>query len=481
MPAKKKKADTAAAKETAVPQTETNPELDEMISAEEAEKSEAENASSQTEMEIPENAAITQEFSDDKVEKSSLPETEMDSEKKEPDHAECDDNQKEKTAVPQTDIETEEKTAIACEDGVEGENKSEISQTDLEKKADEPEETPGRAHNHENMQNQSESDTDAENKRADNTATPRTRRRTSGISRTGSVLAIDDSITVETEAERARNDLIDLLESQKSKRILSGTLQGIERPTDNPKRSLAVIYHGDYKVIIPVEELIEPPQDYRGMQPEDVMHYLLQKRLGAEVDYIVKGVDPDAKLAVASRLDAMQAKRRQYYYGTDNDGNNFIYAGVCAEVRVVSVIRAGMFVELFGVETYIPIRELSYQRWMDATGHFQSGQRTIVKILDVDRSDRNNIRVTASVKQASENPYEKALRRYTVGNRYVGTVSMVDTNGVFVALDGGIDCLCSYPKRGRPPRGARVTVRILGVNHESNRVWGAITHIAAAR
>ena len=62
--------------------------------------------------------------------------------------------------------------------------------------------------------------------------------------------------------------------------------------------------------------------------------------------------------------------------------------------------------------------------------------------------------------------------------RYVGTVSMVDTTGVFVALDGGIDCLCSYPKRGRPPRGARVTVRILGINHESNRIWGAITHIA---
>ncbi len=481
MPAKKKKADAAAATETAAPQTETNPELDEMIAAEESGNSDAEAASPQTEIEPEKNTAIAQEFSDDEAEKSSLSQTEIKSGEKEPDHAEFDDNQKEKAAVPQTEPETEEKTAIAAEDGVEGDDKSEIPQTDLEKEADEPEGTPGRAHNPEKNQNQSESDTDDKNKKADNTAAPRTRRRTAGVSRTGSVLAIDDSITVETEAERARNDLLDLLESQKSRRILSGTLQGIERPEDNPKRSLAVIYHGDYKVIIPVEELIEPPQDYRGMQPEDVMLYLLQKRLGAEVDYIVKGVDTDAKLAVASRLEAMHAKRRQYYYGTDNDGNNFIYAGVCAEVRVVSVIRAGMFVELFGVETYIPLRELSYQRWMDATGHFQSGQRTIVKILDVDRSDRNNIRVTASVKQASENPYEKALRRYTVGNRYVGTVSMVDTNGVFVALDGGIDCLCSYPKRGRPPRGVRVTVRILGVNHESNRVWGAITHIAAAR
>lgn len=126
-----------------------------------------------------------------------------------------------------------------------------------------------------------------------------------------------------------------------------------------------------------------------------------------------------------------------------------------AEARVVSAIRAGIFIDLFGVESYIPLKELSYQRWMDAAAHFQPGQRILVKVLDVDRSDRDHVRVSASVKQAGENPYEKALRRYSVGNRYVGTVSMVDVNGVFVALDGGIDCLCSYPKRGRPPRGAR--------------------------
>ncbi len=81
---------------------------------------------------------------------------------------------------------------------------------------------------------------------------------------------------------------------------------------------------------------------------------------------------------------------------------------------------------------------------------FQPGQRILVKILSIDRSDRTRIRVSASIKQAGENPYEKALRRYSVGNRYVGTVSMVDMNGVFVSLDGGIDCLCSYPKRGAP-------------------------------
>ncbi|WP_337788031.1 S1 RNA-binding domain-containing protein, partial [Phocaeicola plebeius] len=310
---------------------------------------------------------------------------------------------------------------------------------------------------------------------------PSPRRRRSSVRPVFPVVAIDERLGVETDADKARDALLDLVESMKTRRILTGTIQGVERPSDNPSRSLAVLYHGDFKIMIPAEEAVEPPEDFRGRMPEDVLHYMLTKRLGAEVDYIIKGIDGKAGIAAASRLEAMAAKRKEYYFGTDRDGNNLLYEGICAEGRVVSVIRAGIFVDLFGVETYIPLRELSYQRMMDASSSFQPGQRILVKILGIDRSDRNHIRVSASIKQAGENPYEKALRRYSIGNRYVGTVSMVDTTGVFVALDGGIDCLCSYPKRGRPPRGARVTVRILGINHDSNRIWGAITHIATPR
>ena len=359
------------------------------------------------------------------------------------------------------------------------------SQTDSDMDEKKPEESPPARQIRRPRAKKSESDTAAEKQPEDasngvDTPEKKPRRRASARPALP-VVSIDDRPSVETEADKARNDLLDLMESLKTKRILTGTIQGIERPTDHPARSLAVIYHGDIKVIIPAEEAVEPPEDFRGRLPEDVLHYMITKRLGAEVDYIIKGIDAKAGVAVGSRLEAMSAKRREYYFGTDRDGNNLLYEGICAEARVVSVIRAGIFVDLFGLEVYIPLRELSYQRMLDAQDSFQPGQRILVKILNIDRSDRTHIRVSASIKQAGENPYEKALRRYSVGNRYVGTVSMVDMNGVFVSLDGGIDCLCSYPKRGRPPRGARVTVRILGINNESNRIWGAITHIAIPR
>lgn len=328
-------------------------------------------------------------------------------------------------------------------------------------------------HSEESTTGSSQSDEEANEKPAPRQPRPRRRAR-----RSDSVVSIDEERTVQTTADKIQSDLLDLVESLKSRRILTGTIQGVERSDENPNLSYAVIYHGEFKIIIPAEQTVEPPTDFRDRLPGDVMHYLVTKRLGAEVDFIVKGVDPDTGIAAASRLEAMAAKRRQYYFGTDREGNNLLYEGSIAEARVVSVIRAGIFVDLFGVETYIPLRELSYQRWVDAGSHYQAGQRVLVRILEIDRSDRNHVKVTASVKQAGENPYTKALRRYTVGSRYVGTVSMVDTNGVFVSLDGGIDCLCSYPKRGRPPRGSRVTVRILGINHESNRIWGAITHMS---
>lgn len=295
------------------------------------------------------------------------------------------------------------------------------------------------------------------------------------------VVSIDAERTVETDSDKLRSDLLDLVESMKSKKILTGSIQGVERLSNDPELSYAVIYHGDFKVIIPVLDAVEEPEDYRDQPKGEVLHYLLNKRLGAEVDYIVQHIDQEGGVVSASRLEAMALKRREYYFRTDRDGNYQIYAGIRAEARVVSVIRAGIFVDLFGAECYIPLKELSYQRWVDAAAHYQPGQRVLVKVLEVDRSDRSRPRVTVSVKQADENPYEKALKKFAVGSLYVGTVSMVDLTGVFVSLDGGIDCLCTYPKRGRPPRGARVTVRVLGINDENNRIWGVITHMSSAR
>ena len=122
------------------------------------------------------------------------------------------------------------------------------------------------------------------------------RRRT----RKANIVTIDETIKVETEYDKQKNDLLDLVESLKSKKILSGTIQGIERSKENQNISYAVLYHGEFKIIIPAEEAVEAPDDFRDMLPADVFHYMITKRLGAEIDYIIKGIDPKTGIAAAN-------------------------------------------------------------------------------------------------------------------------------------------------------------------------------------
>lgn len=288
------------------------------------------------------------------------------------------------------------------------------------------------------------------------------------------IVSIDRQRSVETEADKQMSDLLDLLESLRSKKIMTGKIEGVESTSSGIPS--AVLQYGEFKVVIPCYECVNPPADFRDQDPNTVYHYILSKHLGAEIDFIVKGIDQEGEVVVASRKEAMAIRRRQFYYGKDREGNNLLYEGAIAEARVVSVIRAGIFVELFGVHTYIPVSELSYQRILDAAAYYQNGQRVLVKIMKLDRSDPKDVQVTLSVKHTKKNPYDTVHERFTVGNHYIGTVTMVDINGVFVALDGGIDCLCPFPIRGRPLIGSRVTVRIHSISDETRRVRGDIIY-----
>ena len=110
-----------------------------------------------------------------------------------------------------------------------------------------------------------------------------TQRRRERRARPAPVVSIDDRLGVETDADKARDAMLDLVESLKTRRILSGTVQGIERPGDGAN-SVAVIYHGDFKVLIPAEEMVEKPEETRGRSVSDALHYIPAERHECERD-----------------------------------------------------------------------------------------------------------------------------------------------------------------------------------------------------
>lgn len=290
------------------------------------------------------------------------------------------------------------------------------------------------------------------------------------------VLAIDGELGIQTELEKARDKFLDLVESLKTGRYLTGTIQGVEKHSGMGE-TRAIIFHGDYKVVIMASMIVNLPRNLRDQEPNDIYHYMLTKRIGAEIDYVIKGIDQNTGLAVASRKEAMNTKRRYYYLSLTRDGTYRIYEGIVCEARVTSVIPDGIFVEIFGMDVYIPLRELSYVRLSDAMGYFEPGDRVLVKITHLDRSDPNDIRISASVKQVASNPVAKALEKIEVDSNYAGTVSMVDEKGIFVQLDIGVECRCPFPYRNRPPKNARVIVKISGKDMEKQLIWGTINYV----
>ena len=287
--------------------------------------------------------------------------------------------------------------------------------------------------------------------------------------RNNGVISIDGGRSELTDAAKQRNDLIDLSESLRNKKILIGSIHGVESSGDNDKPAYAVLYYGAYKIVIPVEELLQIPED----ADRDYLSSRVLRRLGAEIEYVIKGIDRKALIAAASRLDAMRIRKREFYLRKDENGKSLLEIGSVAEARVVCVLPRGIFVELFGVEAFIPIIELSHLRLTSALNHYKAGERVLVKITEMDRSNTNDIKLELSVRQANEDAMMRSLERYIPGNLYAGVVTMISPSGIFVSLDD-VTCLCSFPPRNRPTVGAQVCVRVRGVNMERKLLWGLI-------
>lgn len=75
---------------------------------------------------------------------------------------------------------------------------------------------------------------------------------------------------------------------------------------------------------------------------------ILGNMLGAEIDFIVKGIDSKSRSVVDSRKDAMCKKWQIFYMDTDSAGMYRIYENRIVQARVIAVAEKVVRVEVFG-------------------------------------------------------------------------------------------------------------------------------------
>ena len=144
----------------------------------------------------------------------------------------------------------------------------------------------------------------------------------------------------------------------------------------------------------------------------------------------------------------------------------------------VSAIRPfGLFVDIGGIDGLVPISEVGWSRLenLEETYHIGHQVQAVVKGLDWE-----NDRISLSIKETLEDPWEAEIKKLSEGKTYVGTVARLAQFGAFVSLAPGVDGLVHISKLGSGRRinharevleaGQQMEVVIESIDAESKRI-----------
>lgn len=272
---------------------------------------------------------------------------------------------------------------------------------------------------------------------------------------------------------------MELRNSLRTKRSLTGILGGVERTSSG--LPLAIVYYKDMRVVIPATEMNIRLEDHRESGDKELHNryaQILSWMMGAEIEFTVSGLDRRSGSVVASRADAMRRKQRQFFLTPGRDGRPLVQEGTVAEARVIAVSERVVRVEIFGVEFPIFAREVAWEWVDDCNDYYGIGDRVLVKLLSIDRSDPGNIRLQASIRETVPNPAKENIKKCVVQGKYIGKVTDVNRNAIYVRLNVGVNVVAlAVHDRRTPCRKDDVSFVVTRIDEEAGIAIGIITRI----
>ena len=160
----------------------------------------------------------------------------------------------------------------------------------------------------------------------------------------------------------------------------------------------------------------------------------LHPYVGEVIEAKVLELDKNRNNVVLSRrayLEEAQAEQRQAFL-SDLDPGDF------REGVVSSVVNFGAFVDLGGMDGLVHVSELSWQHVSHPGEVASVGDKVKVKVLEVDR-DRE--RISLSIRQTREDPWDEFSRGVEPGAIAHGVVTKTVPFGAFVSVGEGVEGL----------------------------------------
>ncbi len=137
----------------------------------------------------------------------------------------------------------------------------------------------------------------------------------------------------------------------------------------------------------------------------------------------------------------------------------------------------GAFIDIGGIEGLAPISEVAWGRVENISDVLSTDQIITVKIINLDW-ERN--RISLSLKQAMEDPWDSVAVKYSSGSIVRGHITRLTNFGAFLELEPGVDGLIHISNLGQGKRishprevvstGMSVEARVISVDPEGKRI-----------
>lgn len=293
------------------------------------------------------------------------------------------------------------------------------------------------------------------------------------------VLTIERGDDVENPNDTEAVVWHDMQNANRTKRILTGRVGGVER--NEAGGTVVVVYYRGLRILIPASEMnIRLAADPSGRfgDAQSRQNKIANNMLGAEIDFMIMGIDGRTRSVVASRKAAMLRKARMFYFPASGNALPQIYPGRLVQARVIAVGEKVVRVEVFGVEHSIMASRMSWDWVGDARERYQVGDEIIVKVLKVNGDDPDSISIDVSARDVTGNSAEENLKKIVLQGKYAGTITDIRKGVVYIHLEIGVNAIAHacYDSR-RPGRRDVVSFVATTIDWETGVALGIISRI----
>ncbi len=198
----------------------------------------------------------------------------------------------------------------------------------------------------------------------------------------------------------------------------------------------------------------------------------LDEYMGTKIESKVIELNRSRNNVVLSRRAVLEEERKE----VRQQILDRLQPGLVVEGQISNIVDFGAFVDLDGIDGLIHISELSWSHVNHPSEILTIGDTVKVKVLDIDR-DRQ--RISLGLKQTQEDPWQRIVDTYNVGDELAGKVTKVVTFGAFVEILDGVEGLVHIselaPHHVESPRevvhpGDEIRVQILEIDSERRRL-----------